>query len=186
MCHSEELELLLFDHIAESDEDAFRQLFNLYKPLFSFVIFKITNNSSSISDLLQETFLRIWLSRETLKGIQRPRAWALQIVYHVSFNWVRHQKIAAQAGHYIMGLTRTSCNEVEDAVFFNETTVLLQKAVNTLPPQTQKIYRLNREHNFKIAEIAELLRLSNQTVKNVLVTAQKAIRNFLIHEGLQK
>lgn len=174
----------LFARIAMGDGNAFRSLFQLYRPLFSSVIYKITNDSSVVPDILQEVFMKIWLNRSSLDNIRAPRAWALQILYRVSFNWLRHQEIADKADRQIMQLAVKNTNEVEDTVYLNETAALLSKAINTLPPQTQKIYRLNREQDLKVSEIALQMSLSVQTVKNVLGKALKSIRNFLIQEGL--
>jgi RNA polymerase sigma-70 factor (ECF subfamily) len=52
-----------------------------------------------------------------------------------------------------------------------------------MPPQRQRIYRMSREQGLKPADIAEALSLSVNTVKNVLVTALKEIRNHLAAAG---
>ena len=46
------------------------------------------------------------------------------------------------------------------------------------------IFKLNKEQGMKIAEIANYLQLSPQTVKNTLGSALKKVRAYLRQQGL--
>lgn len=177
-------EKALFRLIASGDESAFRRLFDMYAPLFTAVIRKIIKDDTGAEDLLQDVFLKIWLKRESLPTIENPRSWALQIVYHVAFNRLRHLKVVAQSGIYIE--KETTSNVVEDSLYHAETSGHVRNAIGRLPPQTRKIYLLNREEGFKITEIARQLQLSNQTVKNTLGKAVREIRAYLVRQGITR
>ncbi|MGF7232106.1 RNA polymerase sigma-70 factor [Arachidicoccus sp.] len=174
----------LFCLIAEGDEDAFRHLFHQYTSLFSVIIKKIVHNQSVVEDLLQEVFMRIWLKRDMLNEVDKPRAWALQIVYHTSFNWLRHQNVYSKANGVANENGIGFSNVVEESISFTDTFKMLQRIIQKLPPQTQKIYRLNREQGLRIAEISQKMNLSPQTVKNTLGNAIKSIRKSLNQEGV--
>jgi len=179
----EETEKHLFDLIAQGSETAFKQLFGLWSKFFTVVIKKIIKNNAAAEDILQEVFLRIWLKRDMLESVEQPRAWALQIVYHISFNWLRHEKVCSKADQYLSQQKEEASNEVEESVFLSEISELIHRAIAQLPAQMRKIYCLNRENGLRIAEISQRLQLSAQTVKNTLSKATRNIRIFLSENG---
>jgi RNA polymerase sigma-70 factor (ECF subfamily) len=62
---------------------------------------------------------------------------------------------------------------------------LLDRAVEKLPGQQQKVYLLHRRQGLSHAEIAHQLNLSVETVKKHMTLALKAIRNDLCLSGRQ-
>jgi RNA polymerase sigma-70 factor (ECF subfamily) len=180
--HNEKILLRL---IAEGDEVAFRSLFHAYVPLVQAAVTKLIRNREAVPDVVQEIFLRIWLARDQLPEIDNPRSWILRIVYHQAFNWLRQQK-AQRKRDLVLSETiqAVSSLSTEEAAQFEETSRIVQAAIDQLPPQARKVYLLNREEGLKIGEIAQQLQLSTQTVKNTLGRSVKAIRNYLCREGI--
>lgn len=179
-------EAALFIEIANGNEIAFRALFERYSPLFSYIIHKITGDESLIPDYLQDTFLKIWLKRDMLATVRHPRRWAMQIVYHLCFNHLKHKQV--QHKHLISSLDdqipAIKHNVVEKEIFHRETDQVLKRIILQLPPQTQKVYRLSREEGMDIQQISERLQLSSQTVRNTLCRAVKRIRLLLKEKGI--
>ena len=179
-------ERILFDNVANGDEASFRKLFTLYTPLFSYIIERVTGDASLIPDYLQDTFLKIWLKRDMLSEVEQPRKWAMQIVYRICFNHLKHKKVV-QRHSDIMATTASPSekfNAIEKEIFHKETARILKVVIQQLPPQTQKIYRLSREEGMDIQQIATDLCLSNQTVKNTLSRGLKMIRRLLKEKGI--
>lgn len=179
-------EVALFIEIANGNEIAFRALFERYSPLFSYIIHKITGDESLIPDYLQDTFLKIWLKRDMLATVKHPRRWAMQIVYHLCFNHLKHKQV--QQKHLISSrddqIPAIKDNAVEKEIFHRETDQVLKSIILQLPPQTQKVYRLSREEGMDIQQIAERLQLSSQTVRNTLCRGVKTIRLLLKEKGI--
>ncbi|MBO9574037.1 MAG: sigma-70 family RNA polymerase sigma factor, partial [Chitinophagaceae bacterium] len=67
-----------------------------------------------------------------------------------------------------------------------EANALLQKALDTLPPQRRKVFELSRLEGLKYEEIASQLNVSRETVKRHLSEATKNLRTILgsHHEAL--
>ena len=55
----------------------------------------------------------------------------------------------------------------------------LQKAKSLLSPRQQKVFELNKEDNYSVKEIAEMLQLKEQSVRNLLSASLKLIRKEL-------
>jgi len=172
----------LFARIAVGDEAAFGQLFYRYLPKLQLVIRKIVKQEAVVNDIIHDIFLNIWVKREQLPEIKAPASWIYRIMYNRSLTWVEKQQLHESKQKNMPRSTTT--NNAEEAVFFAETSRLVQEAIRNLPPQTQKIYLLSRESGLRIPEIAEALGLSPNTVKNTLVRAGKAIRDHLENNGI--
>lgn len=176
----------LFNLIAHDDETAFERLFHLYVPRIKPVILKMVKSEAVVKDLIQDIFLNLWVDREQLLSINSPSNWIFKIVYNRTYTWLEKQAVRHRASevqqrrHEGMALS----NQTEENVSFSETSRLVQQAIIQLPPQAKNIYLLSREAGLKNAEIAEKLSLSVSTVKNTLVNAGRAIKEYLAQHGI--
>lgn len=172
----------LFRLIAEGDEAAFRRLFHLYVPKLLPTVQHLSKNAAVTEDILQEAFLKLWLSRDKLPAIEQPHSWLLKIVYYQCFSYLRHQAVH----HKAMGIIaerQAPDNAMEDDMAYNTLIRSVGEAVQQLPPQAKRIYQLSRESGMKIPEIAEELHISPNTVKNSLVRSLRSIRQYIERAG---
>ena len=175
----------LFISIAEGNEAAFRELFHLYMPQLYPMILKVTKVENAAEDILQETFLKLWISRDKLAEIENPRAWILRIAYFQAFTFLRKKAIHQKAVDRLSDKAQLDLlrSDTEETIAFSSLQTLVRQAVASLPRQPKKIYQLSREEGLKIPEIAEQLNLSEQTVKNTLSRSLKLIREYVIRAG---
>jgi RNA polymerase sigma-70 factor (family 1) len=178
------MEKELCKRIADGDEVAFASLFNHYYPLLRPFIFKFTRSADKTEEMLQETFMRVWLSRDQLPEIENLHAWIFTIASRQCLTAIRtelnHRKKITRLQQQETGLVTNTPLESTQLAEINR---LVTQAVNKMPPQRQRIYRMSREQGLKPAAIAEMLSLSVATVKNVLVVALKDIRAHLNASG---
>lgn len=171
--------------IAEGDEVAFKDLFYYYLPVLELLVIRIIKKKEAVPDLIQEIFMRIWLSRDKLTEIDQPKSWIFQIAYYQSFNWLRQQRIRNQAQGVPTNSIDFGCkNSTDERTLFLDTRRFVHEAVERLSPQAKKVYLLSREEGLKPREIAERMELSTQTVKNTLSRSLKSIRTYLCNHGI--
>ena len=171
--------------IVEGDEEAFAKLFHHYYTVLRPFVLKFTQSSSETEDILQETFIRIWLSRDKLPEIDNLQSWIFTIASRQCLMYLRKDltnRRKKEASAWQQKANRVM-ETPADATEVAEITRIVAEAVNQMPPQRQRIYRMSREDGLKPAAIAEALDLSVHTVKNVLVTALKEIRDHLTDSG---
>jgi RNA polymerase sigma-70 factor (ECF subfamily) len=174
----------LFRLIADGDETAFRLLFHRYVPELRPLVMHITKTAAVTEDIIQEAFLRLWISRDKLDTIEHPRSWLLRIVFHQSFTYLRRQAVHTKAIDAISARQAAEeHNPTEDALAYAQIVRLVAEVVRQLPPQARRIYVLSREKGLRIPEIAQELTLSPHTVKNSLVYSLKTIRKRIEQSG---
>jgi RNA polymerase sigma-70 factor (ECF subfamily) len=177
-----ERELLL--QIAEGDALAFSQVFRFYYPrLFSFVG-RMDQNAANIDEVIQETFIRVWISRDQLPQIGNFRAWLFTIASREAIALIRKNLLKQKAGQaFLMNQPAPGPETPADITHAGEIKRLVEEAVARMPVARRRIYLMSRAEGLKPAEIAARLNLSVNTVKNTLVTALHDIRKFLAVHG---
>jgi RNA polymerase sigma-70 factor (ECF subfamily) len=177
---------ILFRLTAEGDEKAFADLFNLFLPKLYPFILKLTRSESVVEEIIQETFIKVWLNRDKLAEMENPGGWVFTVASNKCYDHLRARalkdKLFVSAADEPAG-----SNFTHEWLDLKELKRLIQLAVNDLPEQRKKIYLMSRDQGKTIPEIADDLQLSPHTVKNTLVSSLKAIRDYLARHGvLQK
>jgi RNA polymerase sigma-70 factor (family 1) len=173
----------LLIRISEGDEDAFRELFYGILPWLTPFIGNMVKTTEGTQEIVQETFIRIWMSRDKLPGLHEPRAWMIRVATNECFTYFHKQASRRKISQLLEEGVQAAANAGEDRLQVQETQLLIQRAVNTLPPQRKKIFQMSREQGLKSQEIAEELQCSNSYVKNTLSAALHQIRDYLTASG---
>lgn len=173
----------LFMQVAEGDEKAFETLFNAFLPkLYPFII-KFIKSEPAAQEILQETFIRVWLSRDKLSEIDNPGGWLYKVASNECYSYLRKSILNNKFLNPIT-LEPDPVNTTHENLALKELNRVIGEAINKLPAQRKKIYRMSRDEGMSIPEIASILNLSPNTVKNALVTSLKFIREYLVKYGI--
>jgi len=173
----------LLSLIAEGDEGAFTQLFKSTVGHLSIYLGKILKDREALMEVLQETYIKIWLHRDKLKDVSYIKAYITKIAAHEAFNHLNKNARIVLVDPSNQLLTSQLSNDIEETITFKETYQLVQQAIDELPAQRRLIYRMSRLDGLKSHEIAEKLQLSPGYVRNSLSVAQQAIRDKLAASG---
>jgi RNA polymerase sigma-70 factor (family 1) len=173
-------ELELFRQISQSDEMAFRIIFDRYVPKINAFLLKTVKDGEHAKELVQEVFLQLWLYRSSLKDVQHPGAY----IHRIATNAAAHQFKKIQADRMVLGLILDETNAVAHDDQFQllngkELQTQIRKAIAELPAKRQEIFILSRESGLSRKEIADKLGISENTVKNQLTSAVNTLQQIL-------
>jgi RNA polymerase sigma-70 factor (ECF subfamily) len=170
----------LLERVRDSDAEAFRTLFDQYQPLvFRHVLYQ-TRDVDLAHDIVQESFLRIWERRASLK----PHLSFVAYLFRISGNLVRddikHRNVQRKLEHAIPPPTPSEGDDPEEALRMATLKRELVNAVNvSLPEKCRTIFLLSRMEGKSNKQIAELLGIATKTVENQLHHALKVLRKRL-------
>lgn len=176
----------LIQAIADGDEKAFKTLYTLYyKKLHNFLLKVTHNQEDAASDILQESFLRVWLNRDRLMEIENFQAWIYKVVNTEALTLIRKElHIKTKANRLQSNIENENATfSLQKSIEFTEIRSIIRTAVQLLPQQRQTIYLLSREEGLSPDQIAKRLNISINTVYNTLTTALKLIRQELVKAG---
>ncbi|MCK9425800.1 MAG: RNA polymerase sigma-70 factor [Ignavibacteriaceae bacterium] len=167
--------LFLLRGIKQKDEAAFKEFFFLMQPSIFYYLFKFVYNKATAEDLTQETFIKFWLNADRLDLTLSGKAYLYKIAHNLAIN---HSKRKPQTSaydaeeHHLNKSDKTNM----DYVFLLDD---YQKAVNSLPERCRAVFVLCRFDGFEYSEIAEIMEISLQTVKNQMSKALAVLRKRL-------
>ena len=173
----------LFLQVSAGDEKAFEALFNSLLPkLYPFII-KFTKSEQAAQEIIQETFIRVWLSRDKLSEIDNPGGWLFKVAGNECYSYLR-KSVLNNKFFNPLTIEPDPVNTTHESFALKELNQLIGEAIDKLPAQRKKIYYLSRNEGKTIPEIAAILNISPNTVKNALVAALKFIREYLGKYGI--
>ncbi len=176
-------EKALLAEIAAGDEHAFKKLFDLYKKRFYSVALKMTRSDEVAEDIVQDVFMNIWTKRAALLNVDNPSSYFFTAVYRRVYH--HYRKVAMEKKLLtIVPVATESANTTEEMVFAHESNELISQTIEKLPPQQKLVFKLRKLEGLSREEVARLLHISPNTVKNHLSGALKFIRTFLRNSTL--
>ncbi|MDE3212881.1 MAG: sigma-70 family RNA polymerase sigma factor [Bacteroidota bacterium] len=166
--------------ISKGDEKAFAAIYEIYRqPLYTFLL-RIVKSDVIAEDILADVFMKIWIGRELAVEIKNIEAFLKKVAYNKAMDFFN---VAARRRRlqdvYKKNFPPEGQMVPDEQLIDGETRKILLDAVNKLPPQRKLIYTLSREHGLSHEEIANVLHLSRNTVKNSITTAARSISEYL-------
>lgn len=172
----------LLQRIAEGDESAFKLLHHRYWNEIYSLALAFVKSPEWAEDVLQEVFIKLWLKKETLPGIERFEPFLFVMVRNELISALRkYKKRERDVADYIHAGVSTEVKE--NTVELSETGRLVQDALKELTPQQQLIFKLSREDGLNHDMIAQQLELSKKTVSNTITIVLSHIRTYLYKKG---
>jgi len=169
----------LFRQVAAGNEEAFRLLFDHYKTRLFSMSLKMLKTPALAEEVVQDTFMNVWVNRQKFNAIDHPEAYLFTIAYNNIYTQLK--KIARESS-LLEGLKQVVQDiqyNTDEQVLARESESRINQAVEALPPQRRIIFKLSRQQGLSHDEIARELNISRHTVKNQLVEALRFIRKQL-------
>lgn len=161
--------------------EEFTEIYREHQGLVRSVIFQITGREH-LDDIVQEAFIRIWKNFGSFRNDSKLSSWIYRISVNTALDHVRSRNRRDE----------TSSDEIE------------QKEANAPGPErevsgrdlvTKGLMHLSEEHRtvivlalmqgLSIAEVCEVLEVSEGTVKSRLHYAKAEFRDFLARNGVE-
>ncbi|CAG5069054.1 hypothetical protein DYBT9623_01788 [Dyadobacter sp. CECT 9623] len=170
----EDSELLLL--VARGDEKAFSTIFNKYHNRLGSHLFRITRSHELAQEVVQDIFLKIWINREELFSVRNFKGYLYVISKNHALNCLKRN---ALENELTSELDDNQDFATEDNYEESTQYLLLDEAIDRLPPQQRQVYLMSRHERLKYTEIAARLSLSRETVKRYLQISSESITSYV-------
>jgi RNA polymerase sigma-70 factor (ECF subfamily) len=182
---SDEQELL--SRAQKGDEGAFQEIVDKYKRQMYYLALDLTGNHHDAEDLSQEAFVKAYTSIQGFRGEAKISSWLHRIVVNAHLDEKRKKSLT---------LLRTS-DELNESLTLHSSggsgfetnpekkmeqskiQEHIEEALQTLTQRERTIFVLRHYQEHALKEIAEMLDLSEGTVKSFLFRAIKKLQKAL-------
>ena len=151
---------------------------NLYIPLhetFYRVAYRYLENREEAKDVVQEIYLKLWESRDSLKGVKNAEAYGVTLIKNRCLDVLRSARIRSNGKsdeRYFDKIATFTSPRIEES----EKVTRLRKIVDGLPERQKGIFYLRYFRDLSIKEIATLTSLSEVNIRVHLVRAKKIVK----------
>lgn len=172
---------LTWERMKIGDEAALSEIFtSFYSDLYRYGI-KIFNHPDLVKDSIQDVFVRIWERRETIGQVQNAKAYLITSLRRKLFE--NKEQYTSKIFDGKSGLDEKETFSFSAAEFMEVEEISSQlrtsmtEAINSLPERQRELIYLRFYFNLPYAEIARIMDVKEQTIKNLMQRAIANLRN---------
>jgi RNA polymerase sigma-70 factor, ECF subfamily len=174
----------------EDREAVFKLIFErYYRAVLSFFL-KRGFSQSEAQELTQESFIRVYKGMDSFRGEAPFEAWLFQLTANLYRNALRtkatQKRLAQEVSLAEITVSGADLTAIElkdlsaisplEGVVVAERNRVLREAVNSLPDQMRRCLTLRVYQDMSYQEIAQVMRLSIETVKAHLFQGRKQLK----------
>ncbi len=172
--------------------DAFAEIVSRYQTLVCSLAYSATGDLTRSEDLAQDTFLAVWRQLSGLREPQKLRAWICGIARNRIQDSIRNQYREpthnAEALEKVAGAAATEGVPSDHAMSKDEAAIVWH-ALEQIPESYREPLILFHRENRSVEQVAALLELSEDAVKQRLVRGRKLLQaevESLVEETLRR
>ena len=156
---------------------AYRRLYIQYSPRLKHFLTGFIKNRDEASDMTQDIFYKIWTNRETISKVDSFKAYLFRMARNMIYDYYEHSLIEE---NYQQKEQRRSTYDdlIEEELYARELSLLIDIAVEKMPPQRRNIFIMSRKDGLSNEEIAQRLNISKRTVENHMTQALAELRKI--------
>ena len=162
------------------DVKAFERLINTSKNAVSSIALSIVKDVDASEDVAQRVYINCW---QNLKSLSNPSSflpWVRQIPRHLSFNYLRDNKVAQSVkgdeADDILNAFCLSQEETEQAVSDKQVKYIVSQLIDELPSDSREVVLLYYREQQSSKHVAELLDVSEASVRKKLSRAREMLK----------
>lgn len=172
-------EEVLVRQLKEGDKTSFDLLYEKYKDMALRTAYLITGNLSDSEDVVQDTFVKVWLHCRELKNESGFKAWMMQILVRTAYKSGKKKSRELPDEEIMQKADKSQGISSIERVIAREEAEMIAVAVRSLPIKQRTVVALYYYQECSVSEIAAMLGVLEGTVKSRLHTARKLLRSKL-------
>lgn len=184
------LEQALLKKAQQGDREAFEQLHLRLEPPIRRFIRRLIGHAEDCDDLVQETFLSLYLNLHRINPLSQLRAYTYQIARNACYSRLRKlrrrdeisiegDEESANGPRLSFDLRDTLNVPPEDVAHWLLLKLEVDEAMDRLPAAQREVLLLYCEAELTYAEIAQTLDISLGTVKSRIFHAKRTLRGLV-------
>ena len=153
----------------------FKQLFlPCHRKLFS-VAYRLMSNTQAAEDMVQETFLKLWMQRDKIERIDNPEAYSITVLRRLFYDRMRTEHLQ-EVDKDVGSLQVTSSQNISRQLEAADEYQRVRQLIARLPEPQAKIMLMRDIEDRSFEEISTETGLTEVNIRSILSRARKKIR----------
>ncbi len=153
----------------------FKQLFlPCHRKLFS-VAYRLMSNAQAAEDMVQETFLKLWMQRDKMEKVDNPDAYSITVLHRIFYDKMRAghlQEVDKDVGSLQVSSSQNISKQLEEADEYQR----IRQLITHLPEPQARIMLMRDIEDRSFEEISIETGLTEMNIRSILSRARKKIR----------
>ncbi|MDR0835814.1 MAG: sigma-70 family RNA polymerase sigma factor [Tannerella sp.] len=157
---------------------AFEAMVREFQPLVFRFVFRLLCNEEDAKDIVQETFIKVWLNLKRYKPQYQFVTWLYKIAGNLCYDNLRSKKQGLEdVSLTTFDLTVSSPENMEQSIINRELKEWILFFTGQLTPHQKLVFTLSDIEEMETKEIETITGLSASKIKSNLYLARKFIRD---------
>ena len=153
----------------------FKQLFlPCHRKLFS-VAYRLMGNAQAAEDMVQETFLKLWMQRDKIERIDNPEAYSITVLRRLFYDRMRTRHLQ-EVDKDVGSLQVTSSQNISRQLEVADEYQRVRQLISHLPEPQGRIMLMRDVEDRSFEEISIETGLTEVNIRSILSRARKKIR----------
>ena len=167
----------------DDDLDAFEAFFRRHRPLIERTALALTGDPHTAEEVLQDTFLRAYRHRRTLRLDVSPVPWLYRVALNLCYSRLGRRKLPQEPiGEATAATLRDHAPEPAEIAEREELRRSIRRGIAALPEKHQLVIVLYYLNGLSLQETADTLGIRLGTAKSRIHYALHALREHLAGE----
>lgn len=163
----------------ETCRQAMNEVIGIYSEPLYWQIRRLVQRHEDADDVLQNTFIKAWMSIENFRGDAKLSTWLYKIAINESLTFLSKEQKRATSSLEAQGSYMADMIEADEWVDGDAASKLLRKAVATLPEKQRVVFNMRYFDEMKYEDISEVLGTSVGALKASYHIAVKKIEEYI-------
>jgi RNA polymerase sigma-70 factor (ECF subfamily) len=167
----------------QAEEAAVAALVGQYAGALYRVAYSVLRNPADAEDAVQEAFLRVLRHRDTLDEVRDRRVWLIRIVWNIVLDRKRRAKTRPETDDVAELARVLPCDglSAEQLAAAAQHHAHVVTCVDKLPAKERQVLQLSAFQELNTVEIAEVLAITESSVRSRLFRARNLMAELLNH-----
>ncbi len=159
---------------------AFSELLDIYQERLYWHVRKIVITHENADDVLQNTFIRIYKSIGNFQGKSSLHTWMYRIAFNESIRFL--EKNNKKKYDNIDKISESNLAFLSEDTYFNgdDIQIKLHEIIEGFTDKQKRVFQMKYFDNLSFRQIAEVLVVSESTLKSTYYTAVKIIEEKIV------
>jgi len=166
----------LMQRITDKDPTAFNEVYDkLYRKLFFFAK-SLIGNTEEARDIVAESFIKLWAQKSNFSNMAHLQVYFYTVIKNACIDYLRRNKLRTKIESQLSQSEVVQENVIERKFQEAELFQMLYERISQLPDRMQQVFKLTYLEGYSRTEVAQMLNLSENTIRNTNAAAMKALR----------
>lgn len=167
--------------LIEQDEEAFNEIYRRYYKLVYFIAYEMCQNDADAKDVLQETFIKVRSAAKNVRDENKFKFWLNAVTISKCKDLFKKNRYKTTQENHAQNMQAEERRYMlpEKQMHFETDKELLHHFIARLPQNQREVLVLKYFSHLSLQEIAEMMHISEGTVKSRLHYAKDSLRGMI-------